>query len=374
VVFHPGPQSYTGEDTAEISCHGNPLLVDTIMEIIGATGLARVAEKGEFTKRAYINGKIDLAQAEAVGALINAESAGGVRMAQSLLAGDLSRRLSRIGEDLFGIITGIEASFVIEEAEHDPDSIRRAVDAIIREIDSLLAHADCSAKRYSGIITTVAGLPNAGKSSIFNAVLGYPRAIVHHESGTTRDIIRERVTFSGIDFLFHDTAGIRETASGPEEIGIQKTVDILKQSHLVLYVVDACKGLSKQDERWLDMGEKTIVVMNKADLQNHPKYGAREGAVWVSAKYGHGIRDLLGAMADLFPMGQRGVFIPRHSYLLSRARQYLSYCREAIDEKMTPDVLVIDLKTAHQSIGEITGDSIGQDVLDQIFSDFCVGK
>lgn len=374
VVFHPGPHSYTGEDVAEISCHGNPLLVDAVMEVIRSTGLARTAENGEFTKRAYINGKMDLAQAEAVGALINAESTCGIHMAQSLLSGDLSRRVCRMGDDLIGLISGIEASFIVDDADCDHGSLFPAVDAVIREIDALLAHAASAPKRYSGIITTIAGLPNAGKSSLFNAVLGYPRAIVHQESGTTRDVIREHLTFSGIDFLFHDTAGIRQSASGPEEIGVRKTIDVLKQSHLVLYVVDACRGLSDQEKQWLSMGEKTIVVMNKADLLHQPHYGAQQDTVWVSAKYGRGIHELTNAMVDRFPMGHQEVFISRHTYLLSRAREYLSHCLVAIEEGMTPDVLAMDLKTAQQSIQEITGGSIGQDVLERIFSDFCVGK
>ncbi|MCK9263533.1 MAG: tRNA uridine-5-carboxymethylaminomethyl(34) synthesis GTPase MnmE [Deltaproteobacteria bacterium] len=374
VVFHPGPRSYTGEDVAEISCHGNPLLVDTLLEIIGATGLARIAERGEFTKRAYLSGKMDLAQAEAVGALINAQSACGVDMARSLLAGDLSRRIASLGEQIFGIISGIEASFLTDDAPYDEAAFSKTVGAIIREVDSLLAHGDSAPKRYSGIVTTIAGLPNAGKSSLFNAILGYPRAIVHQESGTTRDIIRERFVFSGIDFLFHDTAGIRETASGPEQAGIQKTMDILRQSHLVLYVVDACKGLTEEDEPWLKLGEKTIVVMNKADLLPGPRYGVQGERAWVSAKYRTGIDELMGSISGLFPLGQPGVFLGRHTYLLSRAREYLAHCLAAIDEGMTPDVLVLDLKTARESFQEISGGSAGQDVLESIFSDFCIGK
>ncbi len=374
VVFHPGPRSYTGEDVAEISCHGNPLLVDALMEIIRATGLARTAERGEFTKRAYLSGKMDLAQAEAVGALINAESACGVDMARSLLAGDLSRRITSLGDELFEIISGVEASFLTDDAPYDASVFSQAVGAVIQEVDSLLAHGDSAPKRYSGIVTTIAGLPNAGKSSLFNAILGYPRTIVHQESGTTRDIISERLVFSGVDFLFHDTAGIRETASGPEQAGIQKTMDILRQSHLVLYVVDACRGPTSEDEPWLNLGEKTIVVMNKADLLTRPLYGVRNDTAWVSAKYRTGIDELMDAVAGLFPLGQSGVFLGRHTYLLSRAREYLAHCLAAIDDGMTPDVLVLDLKTAHESIREIAGESVGRDVLESIFSDFCIGK
>ncbi len=374
VVFHPGPGSYTGEDVAEISCHGNPLLVDAVMGVIGATGLARTADRGEFTKRAYLSGKMDLAQAEAVGALINAESTCGIGMARSLLAGDLSRRITGLGDELLGIISGVEASFLTDDEAYDAASLSREVGAVIREIDSLLAHGDSAPKRYSGVVTTIAGLPNAGKSSLFNAILGYPRAIVHQESGTTRDIIREHLVFSGVDFLFHDTAGIRETASGPEQAGIQKTMDILRQSHLVLYVVDACRGLTREDEPWLNLGDKTIVVMNKADLLPRPSYGLQGEKVWASAKYRTGIDELMDAVADLFPLGQPGVFLGRHTFLLSRAREHLAHCLDALDDGMTPDVLVLDLRTALETLREISGDSVGRDVLDRIFSDFCIGK
>ncbi len=374
VVFHPGPRSYTGEDVAEISCHGNPLLVDALMGVIGATGLARIADRGEFTKRAYLSGKMDLAQAEAVGALISAESACGIDMARSLLAGDLSGRIKGLGDELLGIISGIEASFLTDDAVYDTAAFSQAVGAVIREIDSLLAHGDSAPKRYAGIVTTIAGLPNAGKSSLFNAILGYPRAIVHQESGTTRDIISERLVFSGVDFLFHDTAGIRETASGPEKTGIQKTMDILRQSHLVLYVVDACRGLTSEDEPWLNLGEKTIVVMNKADLLSRPRFGVQGERAWVSAKYRTGVDELMDAVSCLFPLGQPGVFLGRHTYLLSRAREYLAHCLAALDDGMTPDVLVLDLKTALESLREIAGDSVGRDVLESIFSAFCIGK
>lgn len=375
VVFHPAPRSYTGEDLAEISCHGNPLLVDELMEIIRKTGLARHAENGEFTKRAYINGKIDLAQAEAVGALINAGSIAGIEMAHSLLEGGLSDSIQKIRTELLKIISEIEASFIIDEVEAGSESIALALTPLIRELDLLLDGAQGATHLYSGIITTIAGLPNAGKSSLFNAILGYPRAIVHQESGTTRDIIREHLLVSGMDFVFHDTAGIRETSSGPEHLGVQKTIEILKQSHLVLYVVDASKGLTPEEEQWLSLGEKTIVVMNKADLLDQ---GCRDTAgsdtVCVSAKYNQGINELMDAMSGSFPHNLPRVFIERHAYLLARARECLADCLAEAQGCMTPDALAIDLGAAVRYIQEITGENVAPDILDHIFSKFCVGK
>lgn len=373
-VLHPGPRSYTGEDVVEISCHGNPVLVDAVMEMIAATGLARVAHPGEFTRRAFINGKMDLAQAEAVGALIDARSTCGIHMAHTLLSGDFSRRVRAMSDEILGLVSSIEASFLTDEAEPDMDGIGSTLSGLVGDLDALLAHAGSARKRYSGIVTTIAGLPNAGKSSLFNAILGYPRAIVHHESGTTRDVIREHLVFEGTDFLFHDTAGIRETVSGPEQAGVERTMEIMRRSHLVLYVVDAAQGLSAPEERWLDLGERTLVVMNKADLLPEPLFGEHAGALYVSAKFRRGIEELMSSMAASFPAGYPEVFLARHTFLLTRARECLGRCRDAIDGGMTPDVLAIDLSAAMDSLREISGDSVGEDVLKRIFSEFCVGK
>jgi len=371
VVFHPAPRSYTGEDVSEISCHGNPLIVDRIMDLIRGTGLARLAEKGEFTMRAFLNGKLDLAQAEGVGALVEAGSGTGVDMAKSLLEGGLSSDMNRIASDLEEILSGIEASFIVEEADTGISAIVCSIEPILEEIECLLEGAADASRLYSGIITTIAGLPNAGKSSLFNAILGYPRAIVHQEGGTTRDIIREHLVVSGIDFIFHDTAGIRTTSSGPEEIGIRNTMEILKKSHLVLYVVDASAGISPEEEQWLNLGEKTLVVMNKADLvEARPD----DGAVWVSAKYGQGIEGLLEAMTGLFPQDLPRIFLERHAHLLSRARESLAHCLGSARQNMTPDALAIDIGAALQYVRDITGENVPVDILEGIFSRFCVGK
>jgi tRNA modification GTPase len=371
VVFHPAPRSYTGEDVSEISCHGNPLIVDRIAGLIRGTGLARLAEKGEFTRRAYLNGKLDLAQAEAVGALIEAGSASGLDMARSLLEGGLSGDMQALASGIEELLSSIEASFIIDEADFSPDAFISSMGNLIEEIDGLLEGASDASRLYTGIITTIAGRPNAGKSSLFNAILGYPRAIVHHEGGTTRDIIRERLTVSGTDFIFHDTAGIRTASSGPEEIGIRNTMEILEKSHLVLYVVDASAGILPEEEHWLSLGEKTIVVMNKADLvETRPD----DGSVWVSAKYGQGIDGLFEAMTGLFPQDLPRIFLERHAYLLAQARESLAHCLASSRLGMTPDALAMDLGTALGHVREIFGENAPVDILEGIFSRFCVGK
>ncbi len=374
-VFHPAPRSFTGEDVAEISCHGNPLVVDRILALIATTRLARQAQKGEFTKRAFLNRKIDLAQAEAVGAMIRAGSGAGIEMATALLDGDLSRTVHEIEHDLLAITTRIEASFIMEDVDVSGDAILEAVGHALNRLDSLLEGSDVSPAVFGGIATTIAGLPNAGKSSLFNAILGYPRSIVHDEGGTTRDIIREQVTIDGIDFIFHDTAGIRNTSSGPEQIGVQRTIEQLSQSDLVLYVVDARKGLQPEEQPWLDLGKKTVVVMNKMDLlDGQTRDNPRERTVWVSAKYQSGIEELMNVMVDTYPRIIPKIFIQRHACLLEKARGSLLQARQSALDSVTADVITIDLNHAVEALRQIIGKEADADILEKIFSQFCVGK
>ncbi len=374
-VYHPAPHSYTGEDMAEIYCHGNPVLVDRLLQVIASTHLARSAEKGEFTRRAFLNGKMDLAQAEAVGALISAGSAAGIEMAGALLDGELSGNIEAICVEITDILAAIEASFINDDADVSSDFIVRALSSLIERIEGLVSGQDSAQSLYKGITTTIAGMPNAGKSSLFNAILGYPRAIVHAEGGTTRDIIRERVTIGGIDFIFHDTAGIRETSSGPERIGVEMTIETLRESDLVLYVVDAGKGLQADEHRWLGLGRKTLTVMNKVDLADTTGTDDRiENTVWISAKYNTGIDRLTEVMAKMFSSDNPRVFIARHVYLLGKALMCLQQARESLSSGLTADVVSIELMHARDSLQEISGNYPDDDLLTTIFSQFCVGK
>ncbi len=375
-VYHPAPRSYTGEDVVEISCHGNPLIVDEIMQAISLTGLARPADRGEFTRRAFLNSKMNLAQAEAVGALINTGSITGIEMAKSMIQGDTPAEIRQLSEDIFKLISDLEASFIIDETEDDPPPSATVIEPMISRIEGLLEGSDSASTLYTGIHTTIAGLPNAGKSSLFNAIIGYDRAIVHHECGTTRDIIREHVRISGMDFIFHDTAGIRETtASGPEQMGIERTIDALKEAQLVLYVVDASKGLTKEELPLINLGARTIIVMNKADLVTpEESFPSDDKIVWVSAKYKTGLNDLMERMSGLFPVNLPRIFMDRHRDLLRRALICLQECRQSALAMMTADALCLDLKRASAALQEITGENSDKDILDRVFSDFCVGK
>ena len=375
IVFHPGPSSYTGEDLAEISCHGNPLVVDGILGAISSTGLARLAHKGEFTRRAFLNHKMDLVQAEAVGALIGSSSPAGCEMAHALMKGELSGPIKSMIEVIMGILADIEASFITEDESIRHDVLLEKLTDITSQISGLLKDATEAKGIYEGIVTTIAGLPNVGKSSLFNAILGFNRSIVHHEEGTTRDVLREHLNLGGIDFVFHDTAGIRETASGPEQIGVEKTIETLKASNLVLYVVDARQGIKPHERQWLALADKTIVVMNKVDLIEGPVNTAPGyDTLSISAKFAYGLEELLAAMRQAFPHDQPLVFLDRHTYLLGKALDSLNSCLKAIREGFTADVLTIDLKHALDHLRQMTGETADEDILERIFSRFCIGK
>jgi len=375
IVFHPGPGSYTGEDLAEISCHGNPLIVDGILGAISSTGLARLAHKGEFTRRAFLNHKMDLVQAEAVGALIGSSSPAGCEMAHALMKGELSGPIKSMVEVIMGILADIEASFITEDESIRHDVLLEKLTDITSQISGLLKDATEAKGIYEGIVTTIAGLPNVGKSSLFNAILGFNRSIVHHEEGTTRDVLREHLNLGGIDFVFHDTAGIRETASGPEQIGVEKTIETLKASNLVLYVVDARQGIKPHERQWLALADKTIVVMNKVDLVEGPVNTAPGyDTLSISAKFAYGLEELLAAMRQAFPHDQPLVFLDRHAYLLGKALDSLNSCLKAIREGFTEDVLTIDLKHALDHLRQMTGETADEDILERIFSRFCIGK
>lgn len=375
VVLHPGPHSYTGEDLAEISSHGNPVIVDQIMETIHETRLARPALGGEFTKKAFLNSRIDLAQAEAVDSMISAKSATGLDMARRLLSGEVSTLVYGLSRDIRDIMERIEASFVSEDIEVAPGEIAGAIGDIIQCMDEVLRNSDQASTMLNGIRTTIAGRPNAGKSSLFNRLIGEQRAIVHEDAGTTRDVIKEHLLIDGRDFIFHDTAGIKEISAGPEQIGINKAMEAMEFSDLVLYVVDAGRGLDPEEKKWIYSGKKTFVVMNKTDLPGtNPVAIPGIETLKISAKYNKGIDCLRGAMVAAFSFEPPGIFMQRHILLMEKARDHMKVCMSAMDNGLTLDAISLDLGDALEDIEKIIGQGTGTDVLDQVFERFCVGK
>ena len=374
IVFHPAPHSFTGEDLAEIGCHGNPLIVRSVLEALEATGLAVPAGRGEFTRRAFLSGKMTLPQAEALSALIEARSISGLSMARDLMAGGLSQDLRRILEDCRTVHVEIEASFLEEDIALDVKALEARLQNVMASLEELLKGAEAAPGLYKGIATVIAGAPNAGKSSLFNAFLGYERAIVHAEEGTTRDIIAEHMVFSGIDFIFHDTAGIRIPSTGAEQAGIDRTMAALKDADLILYVVDATRGIKEEEFPWLARG-KTIVVLNKIDLcpqgvKDIPGFVN----VRVSAKHGQGIDTLVQAMQRSFPQELPQVFLERHRGILTQTAASLQRALTGLVRGQALDVLTLDLIEAITSLKTLLGDETSADVLDRIFAAFCVGK
>jgi tRNA modification GTPase len=373
-VFHPGPVSYTGEDTAEISCHGNPLLVKAIIDTIIATRLAVPAEKGEFTLRAFQNGKIDIAQAEAIGALIGAKNYCGIEMAQSLMNGELSLGITSIKNDLEQIHADFEAAFILDEPEPDITNLLQKIEREMTILEGYKSSYDRRGYAYSGIRTAIAGLPNAGKSSLFNTILGYDRAIVHEEEGTTRDVIKEHLEFNDLDFIFLDTAGLREAGKGPEAAGVEMTKQAIENADMVLYVIDSAKGITDRDMQWLSNRKNLIAVFNKSDLCCElPEMPGEILSVSISAKYNIGIDRLLTTMRNQFPRGLPCLFIDRHGVLINRALEALNAFKEGVFA-LTPDVAITDLKDAIRALKSILGEDLEQDILDDIFSRFCIGK
>lgn len=373
-VFHPGPSSYTGEDTAEISCHGNPLLVKSVIDTIIATGLAVEADRGEFTSRAYLNGKMDIAQAEAISALIGAKSYCAIEMSKSLMSGKLSDGIKSIKNDLEQLYSEFEADFILDESELDTSRFLQRIEQKILMLQGYKSSYDESGYAYSGIRTAIAGLPNAGKSSLFNAILGYDRAIVHEEEGTTRDVIKEHLEFNGLDFIFLDTAGLREPGKGPEAAGIEMTKQAMENADMVLYVIDSVKGITEKDRQWLSSRNNIIAVFNKSDLCSKPIEMADDIlSVCVSAKYNIGIDRLLTTMRNQFPQGIPCLFIERHGALVKKALDALKAFKNGL-LTVTPDAAITDLKEAIKALKSILGEEMDQDVLDDIFSRFCIGK
>jgi tRNA modification GTPase len=374
VVFHPGPASYTGEDTAEISCHGNPLLVKAVNDTIIATGLAVQADRGEFTSRAFRNGKMDIAQAEAISALIGAKSYCAIEMAKTLMSGKLSEGITSIKNELEQMYSEFEADFILDESELDTSDLLKRLEQNILMLYQYKSSYDEGGYAYSGIRTAIAGLPNAGKSSLFNAILGYDRAIVHEEEGTTRDVIKEHLEFEGLDFIFLDTAGLRELGKGPEAAGIEMTKQTMDKADMILYVIDTSKGITEKDRYWLSSRNNIIAVFNKSDLCSEPvAMPDNVLSVSVSAKYNKGIDRLLTTMRNQFPQGVPSLFIERHGILINKALEALKAFKNGL-LTVTPDAAVTDLKEAIAALKSILGEEMDQDILNEIFSRFCVGK
>lgn len=389
VMIMRGPHTYTGEDTVEIDCHGGVYAMKKVLETVLKNG-AVIAEPGEFTKRAFLNGRLDLSQAEAVMDVIQARNSMALKSSVEQLRGSVQRAVKEIRSRLLYQIAYIESA--LDDPEHYdlegyPQELAKIVDKEAGEITDLLKTADDGRMIQEGIKTVILGKPNAGKSSLLNFLVGEDRAIVTEIEGTTRDILEEYISLNGITLRVIDTAGIRETEDIVEKIGVGKAKQMAEDADLILYVVDSSRPLDDNDEDIIELlsGRKSIVIYNKTDLEpvvNMAKLQERTGnpVIPVSIVEEKGIRKLEEEIKNMFFKGELSfndeVYITnaRHKAALEEARESLKLVKNSIDMGMAEDFFSIDLMNAYESLGRIVGESVGEDLVNEIFSKFCTGK
>jgi tRNA modification GTPase len=389
VSYMGSPRSYTGEDVVEVSGHGGGTVLKHILELVVKAG-ARLADRGEFTKRAFLNGKLDLAQAESVIDLIKAKTKEGAFFAASQLKGALSSSINEVRSNLISLIAEIEASidFPDEIADIDYGSAENSIRAASNSINKLIDTAYLGKIYREGMTLAIAGKPNVGKSSLLNALVKEERAIVTDEPGTTRDVIEETLNIGGIPARVLDTAGIRHTDSKTEKLGIDKALQAIDAADMVLLVLDLSRPFSGEDAALLDKtkGHKRLIVLNKADLPHKLDKQAvimeykDANTVEISALNGEGIGALEAAVFDtitsnnVLAKNTEVMVNLRQKEALTRANEHLQRCLESIGKRMQGDFLSIDLKGAAAALGEVTGEVVTDEVIDRIFEEFCVGK
>ena len=382
-----GGHSYTGEDSAEFHCHGSPVVLHTLLSALFAAG-ARQAQAGEFTKRAFLNGKMDLTEAEAVIDLIDAQSAAAAKNAAAQLDGGLRRRLEPVQEALIDITSRFYA--VVDYPDEDiediqPQQIRSSLQIAADTLSALLDTAQRGRVLKNGVRTAIVGLPNAGKSSLLNALAGYDRAIVTDIAGTTRDTVEEKVTVGGVLLRLIDTAGIRDGGDAVESMGVERSRAAAKQASLALLVLDGSRELTAEDEAAIALANTVphlIVAVNKSDLPRTLDVGALadrfDNVLSVSAATGAGLDTLTDAIAAQFPAGEStgGALLTnaRQADAANRALSAVAEARGALRIGMTPDVVLTDCEAALAALGELNGKQVRDDLVDTIFSRFCVGK
>ncbi len=389
VMLMRGPHSYTGEDTVEIDCHGGVLAVKHVLEAAVHAG-ARLAEPGEFTKRAFLNGRIDLSQAEAVMDVISAKSEYALQSSVSQLQGSVSRAVKEIREKLLYEIAFIESA--LDDPEHVsldgyPERLKEIVRKEKGRIEKLLKSADDGKLLQEGIKTVILGKPNAGKSSLLNLLVGEEKAIVTEIAGTTRDVLEEQITLGGISLRMLDTAGIRSTADKVEQIGVERAKEHAKDADLILYVVDASVPLDENDAQIMELlrGRKTILLLNKSDLQtviSAEELTERVNApvLNISAREETGLEELETMIKEMFFQGEISfndeVYITnlRQKQALKDALESLKLVENSIEAGMPEDFFSIDLMNAYERLGSMIGESVGEDLVNEIFSKFCTGK
>ena len=401
VAVMRSPHSYTTEDTVEINCHGGILVMNRILETVLHHG-ARLAQPGEFTKRAFLNGRIDLSKAEAVMDLIHSKNEFAMKASVNQLKGSVSAKVRSLREDILYEIAFIESA--LDDPEHIslegyPDKLMAKTRGLNQELKKLIDSADNGKMLRDGIRTVILGKPNAGKSSLLNVLVGEDKAIVTSVAGTTRDVLEESIKLHGIGLNMIDTAGIRDTEDEVEKIGVEKARKYANQADLVIYVVDSSRELDENDEEIIELirDKKVIVLLNKTDLEpvvteeqikdkfreiyeGEEKHDDSLHVIRTSTKDNTGIDEFEKTIQDMFFAGRIAVndeiYITnqRHKEALVEAYDSLKMVQKSLEDEMPEDFYSIDLMSAYAALGRIIGEEVGEDLVNEIFSKFCMGK
>ena len=389
VIVMKNPHSYTGEDTVEIDCHGGMLILKKVLDLVLKNG-ARTAEPGEFTKRAFLNGRIDLSQAEAVMDLINSKNDFALNSSIEQLKGGVSDAIKDIRKDIIYHIAFIESA--LDDPEHISldgydEEITEMLNENIDKISKLVNSFDNGRIMKEGIKTVILGKPNAGKSSLLNLMLGEDRAIVTDIEGTTRDTLEENINFNGLSLKIIDTAGIRDTEDLVERIGVNKAKEIAKEGDLIIYVVDGSRELDDNDREIIKLinDKQAIILVNKSDMDtviniDELKKDSNRDVILFSAKNGEGMDQLEEEIRNMLSSGKvtynDQVYITnaRHKEALENALESLKQVKNSVDAGMPEDFYSIDLMDAYTDLGLIIGESVEDDLVNEIFSKFCMGK
>ena len=383
------PRSYTAEDTVEIYAHGGVVVLNKVLNAVVNKG-ARLANPGEFTKRAFLNGRINLTQAEAVMDIISASSDNARRAGLKQLGGGLSRRIQMLRDRLLTWIAHIELSIDYPEHESEAKTAAQILsegDEVKEALETLHKTSTVGRILRDGIKTVIVGRPNAGKSTLLNAILSEDRAIVHEQAGTTRDVLTERAVVNGVPLLLMDTAGIRDATNPVEKIGVEKTLQVASEAELLLYVVDSGAGLSLEDKELIAKlcDKNMIVLLNKWDLSSKINIADVQllniNVLQISTLTGQGLDTLYERIYELFMSGiahntedQDIIMRERHRILIEKAMHHVDLAMSEISQNVPEDLVCINLKVAYIALGEVLGEEVVDDIVDKIFEEFCLGK